>query len=320
MKAKFVLVLIVVSSAALSGLSQTKSYKNELGFRSDNDAYLGIGQDKYYTNGLFITFRSALNQQSLSPKLNKRLWEVEIGQKIFTPQSAFITDPSYIDWPFAGYLYASGSLTWLYNSENTLKTTLQIGTIGPASLDQEAQTFIHKTFGFYPPQGWQYQINNEFALNTRIEYNYFLFRSTSQSFDFTISSYANIGDTFTGMGIGLLFRKGAANPLFNSASTNSRIANHPKIDNLSNKEFFFYAKPMVHYRAYDATIQGGLFSSDKGPYVFGIKPFVFSQEVGFFYAKNRWTLNFSLIFKSKEIQSIAKPDQYGSGSIYYRFN
>mgnify|MGYP003474488088 CR=1 FL=1 len=320
MKAKFALVLLLVSSATIAGFSQTKSYKNELGFRSDNDAYLAMGLDRYYTNGLFITFRSALNQQYLSPKLNKRIWEAEVGQKIFTPRSAFITDPSYIDWPFAGYLYAGGSLIWLYNSGSTLKTTLQIGTIGPASLAQEAQTFLHENFGFYTPQGWQYQINNELAVNTSMEYNYFLFRSPRKSADFTMASYVNIGNTFTGIGMGLLFRTGTINQLFNSASTNSRITNQPKTDDLSNnKEFFFYAKPMIHYRAYDATVEGGLFSSDKGPFIFDIKPLVFSQELGVTYAKNRWTATFSVIFKSKEIESVAKPDKYGSGAIYYRF-
>ncbi|MDB5012593.1 MAG: hypothetical protein JWQ25_795, partial [Daejeonella sp.] len=48
-----------------------KTYKSEFGFKSDNDAYLGYGQDRYYTNGLFLTFRHALKQPNISKRTNK---------------------------------------------------------------------------------------------------------------------------------------------------------------------------------------------------------------------------------------------------------
>jgi hypothetical protein len=324
MKTKGIAILLLISIGGICGFAQIpekKSFKYELGVRSDNDAYLAVGQDKYYTNGLFITFRKAMDQRALSPKLNKRLWEIELGQEIFNPQSGYISSPVYIDRPFAGYLYAGGSLVWLYNSENTLKTSLQIGTIGPSSLADRAQTLLHRMMGFYEIKGWQYQINNEFSVKTTVEYNHFLLRSLSKSTDFTWASYLNIGNTFTGIGTGLLFRWGTINSLYYSVSTTSRIANHAKEkDTSSNEEFFFYAKPMMHFRAYDATVEGGLFARDKGPIVFDIKPIVISGELGAAYAKNRWTATFSVIFKSKEIKSFVKPDQYGSIAICYRFN
>ncbi|MBC7758767.1 MAG: DUF2219 family protein, partial [Phormidesmis sp. FL-bin-119] len=54
--------------------------------------------------------------------------------------------------------------------------------------------------------------------------------------------------------------------------------------------------------------------------VFDVKPLVFSQQAGIIYAKKRWTADFSLMFKSREVKSIAKPHQYGSAALYYRFN
>ena len=77
---------------------------------------------------------------------------------------------------------------------------------------------------------------------------------------------------------------------------------------------------MLNYVIYDATIQGGLFNKDKGPIVFDAKPLVFSQQIGATYSKNRITADFSILFKTKEVKSSAKPHQYGSIALFYRFN
>lgn len=321
MKQKTILitVLFILSSSFL--YSQTSSYKNEFGFRSDNDSYLAYGQDRYYTNGLSIQFRSALDQSRLkNSKINKVIWELEGGQKMYNPQSGSIANKDFIDRPFAAYLYGGGAINFLFNSESNLKLSIQMGTIGPSAKGKEAQELLHSTFGFYEINGWQWQVNNEPGVNSTVEYNKFLKRSASGSSDFNINSYINIGNTFAGAGMGVLFRSGSINPLFNSASTQSTISNKSFSKPSNDREFFFYAKPMLHYVAYDATIQGGMFRNDKGSVVFDVKPLVFSQQAGLIYSKNRWTADFSLIFKSREVKSIAKPHQYGSISLLYRFS
>lgn len=321
MKNNILIITTVLSLAGYVSNAQPTNYKNEFGFRSENDSYLAYGQDRYYTNGLFIQFRSALDQSKLkSIKLNKVIWELEAGQKMYNPQSGSITNPIYIDRPFAAYLYGGGAVNLLFNSESNLKLSVQLGTVGPAAKGKEAQELLHNTFGFYQVNGWQWQVKNELGINSTVEYNKFLKRSASGSSDFGISSYINLGNTFAGTGLGILFRTGSINPLFNSASTQSTISNKSFSRPENNREFFFYAKPMLHYVAYDATIQGGLFRKNKEPYVFDAKPLVFSQQLGLIYSKNRWTADFSLIFKSREVKSFAKPHQYGSAALLYRFN
>jgi lipid A 3-O-deacylase len=320
MKFQRLLIFITLLTSTIPAPAQSPSYKNEFGFRSDNDAYLAYGQDRYYTNGLFISFRRATDQSKLNKKLNKKVWEIEAGQKMYNAQSGNITDIAYVDRPFAAYLYAGGSLNFLYNSENSLKISLQAGVIGPDAKGKEAQELLHSIVGFYEIKGWEWQVNNETAVNASVNYKRFLHRSGSGITDFTIDSYANVGNTFSGIGAGLLFRAGDLKQLFNSASTESVVTNNSVAKDLNEREFFFYAKPMIHYIAYDATIQGGLFREDKGPVVYDPKPLVFSQQAGVIYAKNRWTADFSLIFKSKEVKSVARPHQYGSAALYYRFN
>lgn len=313
------LMLLIISQATSQDLPKT--FKHEFGFRSENDSYLADGQDQYYTNGLLLNFRTALDQSKLgNKKLNKMILEFEAGQKIYNPHSGSTLDIVNIDRPFAGYLYAGAALNLLYNSENNLKLSLQTGTIGPSALAKEAQELLHSALGFYEIKGWQWQVKNEFAINASAEYNYLLNRSTTGEADFAANTYVNIGNTFSGAGAGIMLRAGAINPLFNSAGTQSRVSKNAPEKDIVKKEFFFYAKPMLHFIAYDATIQGGLFIKDKGPVVFKAKPLVFSQQAGAIYSQNRFTADFSILFKTREVKSIAGPHQYGSIALYYRFN
>jgi lipid A 3-O-deacylase len=321
MRKSILFFIIQFTILYFSAQAQTINYKSEFGFRTENDSYLAGGQDRYYTNGLILNYRTAINGLKLKNEhLDKMIFELEIGQKIFNPQSGSISNSMYVDRPFAGYLYAGAALNLLYQSENNLKMSLHAGTIGPSSLAQKAQELIHDVAGFYKIEGWQWQVKNEFAINASAEYNYFLNRIANDKIDFTANSYVNIGNTFSGGGIGLTLRSGAINPLFKSASSHSRISSSASLKGLAEKEFFFYAKPMLNYVLYDATIQGGLFNKDKGPIVFEAKPLVFSQQFGVNYSKKRITADFSVLFKTREVESNAKPHQYGSFTLFYRFN
>src|SRR6478672_4412536 len=151
----FFLLLIILKSNA-----QNSIYKNEMGFKSENDAYLGIKQDRYYTNGLFISFRSAIKPSDTS-KIIKKIWSLKIGQEMYNPKSGATYSIDAVDRPFAAYSYGSTSLQWLLKSENIFKAEIQFGITGPSAFGEEGQKFIHRTFGFYDIRGWQYQVKDE---------------------------------------------------------------------------------------------------------------------------------------------------------------
>lgn len=316
MKLKFFLAFTVLISFCLGSFAQ--SYKNEFGFKSDNDAYLFYGQDRYYTNGLFIYFRRATDQQKLGEKLEKLTYEISAGQKMYNPVSGYRPDPATQDRPFAAYLYAGGNVNLFYKNERVLKAGLEVGTVGPDALGKDAQELLHKIVGFYEIDGWQYEIRNEMAVNLSAQYTQLLHRAEDKHTDFSFEGYANAGTTFSGAGAGVLFRAGRINQLFNSAYTNSVIGNNSKTEKLVKSELFFYAKPQLNFVAYDATVQGSMFNDDS-PVTFGVKRFVFAQQLGFNYSTPRFTFDFGLLFKSKEIKSVAKAHQYGTISMFYRF-
>lgn len=295
---------------------QAQNHPNEFGFRSDNDAYLGLGQDRYYTNGLFITFRHALPAEKLSDKLAKKTWEIEFGQYLYNSNSGQTRTLSSVDRPYAAYLYGGLKLNWFKKDEQHFQAGLQVGTIGPKAFGREVQESLHKIIGFYSIEGWDYQVNNETGVNASFNYSNLLFRSGKDDFSFTTG--LNLGNTFTSLGAGFLYRTGNFNQFFNSISTNSRISNS-KTDTLAKKESFFYAKPYLSVIGYNATIQGGLFRDDKGPATFSPNRLFFTQEIGVMYAKNRWSLNFAVFLQTKELSRQKQAQQYGSASVFYRF-
>lgn len=294
-----------------------QSFKNEFGFKTENDAYLATLNDRYYTNGLFIYFRRALNPNNLSENVEKKTYEISVGQKIYTPYWGMVAKKEDQDRPFAGYLYAGAAYSVFYKKESLLKTSIEIGTVGPNSLAQDAQEFLHKTVGFYTPAGWEYQIKNEIAVNLSANYSKLIIRSNDNAVDLSGNGYANLGTTFSGVGASAVFRAGKLNQLFNSAYHNAVIG-ESKIKRLNNSEFFFYLKPQLNVVAYDATIQGSLFNNNS-PLTFGVKPIVFEQQFGVNYSSQRFTIDFNVIFKTKEVKSAAKAQNYGGLSLYYRF-
>jgi lipid A 3-O-deacylase len=300
------------------GTAFGQTYKNEFGFKSDNDAYLFYGQDRYYTNGLFIHFRYAADQQKLGEKLEKLTYDFSVGQKMYNPISGNVSNPDKQDRPFAGYLYAGGKVNFFYKKERVLKLGAEFGIVGPDALGKETQELLHQIVGFYEIKGWDYQIRNNIAVNFSAQYLQLLHRSANNKLDFSLESELNLGTTFSNAGVGVLFRAGKINQLFNSAATNSIISNNAKTEKLTRNEFFFYAKPQLNVIAYDATLQGSMFKNDS-PITFEPKSVVFAQQVGFDYSTPRFTIDYSLTFKSKEVKSTALAHQYGTIAMYYRF-
>ncbi|MDP9047497.1 MAG: lipid A deacylase LpxR family protein [Bacteroidota bacterium] len=310
------LAILFGSAAAFA-----QSHSTEIGGQTDNDSYLLKGSDRYYTDGVFIYYRHALPVYGGDANLlaNKVLG-FEIGQKIFNPQSGFVPGPEYIDRPFAGYLYVGAALNLLYKNESNLKLSAQLGVVGPGAHGEEVQSFIHRTFGFYKVNGWQYQIKNEAELNLSAEYNKLIVRASWV--DISMANYARIGNGFTGAGAGPLVRIGLFNQLFHSVSTQSTVIRNEGFTPLHTQEIFFYYKPQLNYVAYDATIQGGLFNH-RDPNSLEItqdkEPFIFSQQVGIAFATTRFVVDAAAIYHTKDVKEMVRSQQWGSISAAYRF-
>jgi len=303
-----------------------QDYKNQFTLTSDNDQYVNPNHDRYYTDAVVFNFTHALTAPGTGSSIAKKTIEFEFGQRIYNSFTAsakrlqpnpFVFTRYGIDRPFTAYLFAGAALNFLYKNENALKLNAEIGTIGPAALGEQVQTDFHKFWGLYKARGWPYQLKNAPGVNLRGDYKMFLYRNSGNWFDMAFNPTAWLGNTFTGASAGMQFRFGHFGKFYESTITNSRVSSDA--GEQQTHEFYFFTVPQINYVAYDATIEGGLGLSDKGPATFGIYHYVYQQQFGLEFASARWSVNYIVYVRSREVKSTALADQWASISLAYRF-
>jgi hypothetical protein len=150
----------------------------------ENDLFTGT--DRYYTNGIKLSWMSRdLRQFALwehTPESLRGFFEafdrfqpgheknigVFVGQKLYTPNDIQQRSLIVNDRPYAGWLFGGMSL----NSKNSVSLDtieLQLGMVGPASLGEETQNFVHELRGFPTAKGWDNQLHNELAFSLYYE-------------------------------------------------------------------------------------------------------------------------------------------------------
>ena len=310
------ILLLFFSCFAFLSMAQN-NFSKEISLISDNDLYTSVHRDGYYTNGLFLTYRTVKNDASkTSPK---RIYKFQVGQLMFTAFRANIQTASLHDRPFAGYLYGSFGISRFYNSNNIFTTDIEIGVIGPNANGKELQNFLHGFYNFPEPLGWKHQIHNAFAINLNASYLHHFSKISDDNFD--ISSYNSFkaGTIFTNLSTGIYSRIGfkKLQSLNNSVAFNSNL----NIESKSYSESFVFVKPMLNYALYDATVQGS-FLNKSSPVTYDVMPFHFSLELGYRYYKKRFLYGYTYTYHTKKLKSdrIKKSNTYGSIYIGYYFN
>ncbi|RZK49903.1 MAG: lipid A deacylase LpxR family protein [Pedobacter sp.] len=301
----------------LSVFSFAQNYQSEVNLKLDNDFYIAFKQDRYYTHGTFVEYKHALNLDTNRSSYTKKILALELGQKIYNPYWSNAPDVNLHDRPFAGYAYIGGGIRWIKKNETQIRGNIQVGIIGPGSFAEEVQTGFHKLLNaYYPVSGWDYQVKNELILNFELEYLRKAYKSTNSPFDIHYIGNVQLGNFNTALQAGAVFRFGKFNPLESSSLFNTRIS---KNGIRTKPEIFFYYQPQLQATIFDASIQGGLLRSDKGPVTFKPKTLVFQQVLGLNAAYQRLGFKYLVTFKTKEVNSNAHSYYYGSFILSYLF-
>ena len=312
-----ILSFLFIICSSFCSFSQN-SFSKEFSLLTDNDLYTSTYRDRYYTNGIFLTYRTL--SETRNKKFVKKINSYEIGHMMFTPIKATLPFASTHDRPFAGYFYGAYGQSRFYNSQNVLITNLQVGVIGPNAKGQELQNFMHQIYNYPEAKGWIHQIHNAFALNLNTTFVKHFKKLSSSNFDLNSYNQLNAGTVFTNISTGLYARIG----LKKLQKTSNTVAFNSNLNKASGKSFsesFFYIKPMLNYVFYDATIQGS-FLNTTSPVTFDIKPFHFSFELGYAYYYRRFNYGYTFHFHTKKLQSsrAAASNSYGSLYLGYFFN
>lgn len=316
MKVNYFLFVTVAFGLFGHDLMGQNGYRYQIDAQNDNDYYLAYLSDKYYSNGIFFNYRW-MSKKDLVPEYPKKIWQIKTGQQIYTPYKSQIDSSSQIDRPFAAYLHVGVSLHLLRADESSHRVTLNIGTIGANAQGEKMQKLYHKTIRIFHPRGWEFQLRDEVGINIVYNYLKLLYSSKNRVVDIGLPVEIRLGNTFSGISMGALFRFGKLNPYYVSAYTNSLTGWK---DNKTERsfEYYFYVQPQWHYVAYDATIQGRLFGKDDEN-AKPLKHMVLGTELGGSFSTKQWTIKCSAHFKTKEVDNHTKPHKYGSISLAYRF-
>lgn len=295
-------------------------FSKEFRFITDNDLYVSINKDRYYTSGIFLEY-SFLKKHN-NPKLSKKIIDLSLNQKIYTPINPTLVSKGNHDRPFAGYLYGKFGVKNAYKNKSILGFSVEMGTLGKKSYAKELQKFIHSFYNFAEITGWDYQIRDAFAINFNLNYSTNLYTSKNKMFDFGWISNANAGTMFTDISSGFYTRFGIKElqKIINSSGFNSNLNNAST--NLFNKtESFFFLKPSLRWAFYDATLQGS-FLNTTSPITKVLNPFVLDVEIGFRYVKKSFNFGYSIHWYSNKSKGLKTDEinRYGTIFLGYLFN
>lgn len=315
MKFSFFSILFFLT---FSVVSQQK-FSKEFSFINDNDLFASKEKDRYYSNGLFFTYRFL---SSKPEHLEKKIIEIQIGHELYTPYKSTVLNVNLHDRPFAAYLYGNFGMTRVYENDRIIKNNLQIGVVGKSAFGKELQETIHNIYNFRSPVGWKYQIRNTVALNFDTEYYKALGTDKTNHYDTNFIGKLRLGTIFTEATAGIMGRIGfkKLQPIQNSIAFNTNL-NNEVTSYIRGVESFLYYETSLTYVLYDTTIEGSLFNNDS-PVTFNPKALRFDLEVGYKFTANRWNFGYAFHFHSNKLPNLRndKGNYYGQLFFSYLFN
>ncbi len=312
---RFLKTLVFASLLISSSLKAQTEYKNrEFSFTNENDVYLLLGIDRYYSNGLFLNYRFVNEGIKLDTIRPKRVFDIGIAQKFWTPQDLRIINPGAYYRPYAGMLYASFSVGEFIKKFSRFSYGVDIGIIGKGSGAQAFQEWYHKTLGFPEPRGWRYQIPNGLVFDLKLEYNR-QYELVPKRVDLISSTSASLGSGFSHVIQRVDIRFGDLRPLNQSAFFNAIIGSGSS--SLVTHKYFFIGYG-VEGVLHNSTIEGHVFTND-APQTNEIMPFVRHLRLGWAKSSENSTLKITYNWLSQEVRGGAGRHAYFALELQLRF-
>ncbi len=306
-------------------------------FQYENDIF--TGEDNHYTNGVRLSYTSPRLREQISwaadalewlypfdPGADARL-RVSLGQNMYTPGDIEVSELIPDDRPYAGWLYAGVALNvettqdlfgTRYKSLDTLE--VELGVVGPWSLAEETQKFVHEIIGSPEPEGWDNQLENEPGLLIVLERKLrtpplSLGRLQTDAIPFLSVSLGNIE---TSASLGGIVRLGQGLEVdFGPPMIRPNLAGRTFFERVPRPfNWYVFAGAEGRLVAQDIFLDGNTFrdshSVDK-------KHTVGTFQAGAAASYKDVRLTFSYIVRSVEFEGQDSPDRWGAVSVSYRF-
>lgn len=285
------MIFLLVGSARAQ-MTEAVFYKHELRLLMANDNFSPPFHDRYFTNGLGLSFSRVLNGGIAGRndlKGRKTILQLELGQNIYTPHTITSTRIEEFDRPYAGYLFLKSSMRSFLNRHNNLQLGLNVGVIGPGAGGKQLQSWWHRLIAIEKPMGWDSQINGELALT--FEAGYMRSWIHSPGFDLITSANMQAGTAFDNVSAGIAARIGDLNSIDRSAYTQSLAGSY---FSETDSEWFLFLEVRNRFVFHNTLIQGSLFRPSRSVHTTEANPSYISTIMGFAYSKGfiSWMLSF----------------------------
>jgi lipid A 3-O-deacylase len=305
----------------------TVLFENDVFYRTDRD----------YTNGVQLAWTSpVLEPEDWAVRLANKLpffsYSSEVrkvyalGQDIFTPSNIALKNPPLDDHPYAGYLYGAvgvlGKTPGANGAPDRLdQVELQVGVVGPASLAEETQKFVHSILNDTKPEGWDTQLHNEPALLFEYERSWRFRRKLFGDLELQADPHlgAALGNVYTFANAGAMARVGFnlpddfGPPRINPSLPGSYYFEPRKEGALGGYLFVGVdGRAMAHNIFLDGNTWQDSRHVDKNILVGDL-------DYGAAVTWNRFRLAYTHVFRTREFKTQRGADQFGALSLSVRF-
>ncbi len=249
----------------------------------DNDSIPFRNNDGLYTSGIRITRSYRLRETGGWCSLAWRF-----GQQLYTPKHVR-TPPELLgplDRPYAGWLYGGASYRVEADDGSERAWGLDFGCLGPCAGGAATQKFFHQLLNQPRPLGWGSQSSSQPGLVAHVGARAPSYRLAAGA-DLRPGWALRAGNIFTDLTLDATLRAGRLR-----AADGEAVA-------------YGFFRAAVRAVAYDATLQGGLFSSDPGRTV---RPRRGTGEIeaGLQWQGDAWAVRVSLVGRSNEIAGLSE--------------
>ena len=304
--------------------------KHKIVLLSDNDAYIDIYSDRYYSAAHRIEYISPewnfhgedneskaswLGKISVYPKNNVTSYFVNISQEIYTPDDKS-ENVSSLDHPYAGGLYLSIGVNQRRDTSFE-RIWLDIGVAGKYSFAENVQNAIHSSvntaYNYVLP--WSNQVGDEFIMNLHYSWTGKLriVNTNIISAHLLPSAAISLGNASTFLDLNMRLKIGHN---LDASFGIPKMNFGQDFNGVVSDDFSIYVYGGIGYRftVRNIYIQGNTWER---PFRQDLDPFVNYFEGGLALAYKGFELAYSITYKSKEY--FGQPLNHTFGSIMLSF-
>lgn len=325
MRLNLVLLLFAFSCQLVQVKAQIprkeKFLKHEIGFLVENDVFVSLIKDRYYSSGIFASYRYLMDSTKNGDKILARVRSYDIRQRMYT--SFFVEDEDLadIDRPYAGLLSASAKQQWYFKKPHYLSVSIELGWMGPATATGDIHRIWHSWFGLPEPRGWYSQLENAPIANLFVDHAFKIIGSDDQEVngDIILKSNLAAGTIYNSLQESVIFRFGKILDANETAHFGNTLGGtRTKFKSEIAVEAYVFYSPGVRYILYDGTLEGGLINSGESIFTKEPKRWLSQHSFGLMLRYGTFDFNYLVYVNSRETDGVGR-HSYGAIELRQRF-